>query len=75
MLNKMPVKVEIALRKARKKEMENVAGKTKEVDQILDPFKKITASEPRPIQQQAVQQTATKMTTLTPQPAAKSQPI
>jgi ABC-type Na+ transport system ATPase subunit NatA len=30
-LNKMELKIEIALRKARKKEMEKVVGKTKEV--------------------------------------------
>lgn len=54
-LNKMELKIEIALRKARKKEMEKVAGKTNEVDQIFDPFKPTAATEPHPIQQQAVQ--------------------
>lgn len=59
----MDFKIEIAVRKARKKEMEKVAGKTKEVDQILDPFKSIAASEAHPVHQQASQQTAPKMTT------------
>jgi hypothetical protein len=54
-LNKMELKIEIALRKARKKEMEKVVGKTKEVDQILDPFKPIAATETHPVQQIAVQ--------------------
>ena len=46
LLHKMPVTVEIALRKARKKEMEKVAGKAKEVDSIIEPFKPIPGTEP-----------------------------
>lgn len=42
----MPVKVELALRKARKKELEKVLGKVKEVDTILPPFKPLPGSEP-----------------------------
>lgn len=42
----MPVKVEIAMRKARKKEMEKILGKAKEVDTILSPFKPLPGTEP-----------------------------